>query len=115
MQIDLVDFQSLLDGRYKWILNAQDHMTKFCNLRPLKEKSVSYVAWALYKIFCRWRAPLILQSDTIADEDENDDGNVLPMVEEIQNIRDEIRKLKEPVLVESPVASSVVMPCCHFR
>ena len=29
MQIDLVDFQSLPDGEYKWILNAQDHLTKF--------------------------------------------------------------------------------------
>ena len=63
MQIDLVDFQSLPDGEHKWILNAQDHMTKFCHLRPLKEKSASCVAWALYKIFSRCGAPLILQSD----------------------------------------------------
>ena len=32
------------------------------------------------------------------------------MVEEIQNIREEIRKIKEPVLVESPVVSPVVDP-----
>ena len=63
MQIDLVDYQSLPHGEYKWILNAQDHMTKFCHLRPLKAKSASEVAWALYKIFCRCGAPCILQSD----------------------------------------------------
>ena len=63
MQIDLVDYQSLPDGEYKWILNAQDHMTKFSHLRPLKFKSASCVAWALYKIFCRCGAPVILQSD----------------------------------------------------
>ena len=63
MQIDLVDFQSLLDGEYKWIMNAQDHLTKFSHLRPLRAKSADEVAWVLYKIFCRCGAPLILQSD----------------------------------------------------
>ena len=63
MQIDLVDFQSLPDGEYKWILNAQDHLTKFSHLRPLRAKSAKEVAWALYKIFCRCGAPVILQSD----------------------------------------------------
>ena len=32
------------------------------------------------------------------------------MVEEIQNIREEIRKIKEPILVKSPVVSPVVDP-----
>lgn len=63
MQIDLVDFQSLPDGEHKWILNAQDHLTKFCHLRALKAKSASEVAWHLYQIFCEFGAPLILQSD----------------------------------------------------
>ena len=63
MQIDLVDMQSLPDGEYKWILNAQDHLTKFCHLWAIKAKSASEVAWALYKIFCRVGAPVILQSD----------------------------------------------------
>ena len=39
MQIDLADVQSLPDDEYKWILNAQDHFTKYCHLRPLNVKS----------------------------------------------------------------------------
>lgn len=38
-------------------------MTKFSHLRPIKTKSSSEVASALYKIFCRCEAPCILQSD----------------------------------------------------
>lgn len=63
MQIDLVDMQSLPDGEYKWVLNAQDHLTKFSHLRPLKKKCMKEVAWELYLIFCRCGAPVILQSD----------------------------------------------------
>ena len=63
MQIDLVDMQSLPDGEYKWVLNCQDHLTKFCHLRPLKKKCMKEVAWELYLIFCRCGAPIILQSD----------------------------------------------------
>ena len=38
MQIDLADMQSLPCGENKWVLNAQDHLTKFIHLRPLKKK-----------------------------------------------------------------------------
>ena len=41
MQIDLADVQSLPDD--EWILNAQDHFTKYCHLRPLKAKLKSYM------------------------------------------------------------------------
>ncbi|XP_008188371.2 uncharacterized protein LOC103310808 [Acyrthosiphon pisum] len=37
-QVDLIDFQSVLDGKYKWILNYQDHNTKFISLRPMESK-----------------------------------------------------------------------------
>eukprot|EP00102_Acyrthosiphon_pisum_P023276 XP_016660486.1 PREDICTED: Ig-like and fibronectin type-III domain-containing protein 2 [Acyrthosiphon pisum] len=40
-QVDLVDFQSLPDGKFKWILNYQDHRTKFLSLRPLESKRAS--------------------------------------------------------------------------
>ena len=49
MQIDLVDFQSLPDGDLKWVLNAQDHLTKFCHLRPLRDKTAFAVANELYR------------------------------------------------------------------
>ena len=34
-QVDLIDMQSQPDGDFKWILHYQDHLTKFCSLRPL--------------------------------------------------------------------------------
>ena len=55
--------QSLPDGEFKWILNAQDHLTKFCHLRPIRAKSAKEVAWPLYKIFFRVGALVTLQSD----------------------------------------------------
>ena len=63
MQIDLVGFQSLPDGEYKWVLNAQDHLTKYCHLRPLKDKTALAVAKELFDIFCQFGCPVILHSD----------------------------------------------------
>lgn len=34
-QVDLVDMQTCKDGEFKFILNYQDHLTKFIQLRPL--------------------------------------------------------------------------------
>ncbi|KAL4119028.1 hypothetical protein QTP88_011901 [Uroleucon formosanum] len=62
-QIDLVDFQSLPDGKYKWILNYQDHHTKFISLLPLESKRAVEVASNLLTIFLTFSAPKILQSD----------------------------------------------------
>ncbi|KAL4141348.1 hypothetical protein QTP88_004003 [Uroleucon formosanum] len=62
-QIDLVDFQSLPDGKYKWILNYQDHHTKFISLLPLESKRAVEVASNLLIIFLTFGAPKILQSD----------------------------------------------------
>ncbi|CAF1056525.1 unnamed protein product [Brachionus calyciflorus] len=63
MQIDLIDFRTMPDGEYCWILNAQDHFCKVCWLRPLKDKSTKEVARALIDIFGHFGAPKILQSD----------------------------------------------------
>ena len=60
-QVDLVDMHSLPDGEYHYILNYQDHLTKFCHLRPLKGKDAAGVARELYQIFASFGAPLILQ------------------------------------------------------
>ena len=43
-QVDLIDMQSQPDGEYRFILNYQDHLTKFVRLVPLKHKSASDVA-----------------------------------------------------------------------
>lgn len=62
-QIDLIDFQSIPDKEYKWLLNYQDHATKFLHLRPLRSKQASEVALEVLFIFLEFGAPYILQSD----------------------------------------------------
>lgn len=62
-QVDLIDFQSIPDGEYKWLLNYQDHSTKYVCLRPLRSKHAVNVAEELLKIFLQFGAPSILQSD----------------------------------------------------
>ncbi|CAF3237895.1 unnamed protein product, partial [Rotaria sp. Silwood2] len=62
-QVDLIDMQSCPDGHFKFILNYQDHFTKFCILRPLKTKTAVEVAFHLLDIFTTFGAPIILQSD----------------------------------------------------
>ena len=43
-QVDLIDMQAQPDGEFRFILNYQDHLTKFCILRPLKTKQIENVA-----------------------------------------------------------------------
>lgn len=62
-QIDLIDFQSMPDGEYKYVLVYQDHGIKFCQLRPLKEKTHKAVATELIGIFSIFGPPSILQAD----------------------------------------------------
>ncbi|CAM4848069.1 unnamed protein product [Rotaria magnacalcarata] len=63
VQVDLVDMQSCPDGPFKFIMNYQDHFTKFCILRPLKTKTAAEVAYQLLDLFTILGAPVILQSD----------------------------------------------------
>ena len=62
-QVDLIDFQSMDDGQYKWIMVYQDRLTKFVVLRPLTSKRACEVASQLMDIFALLGAPVILQSD----------------------------------------------------
>ena len=55
--------QAQPDGAHKFILNYQDHFSKFCVLRPLKSKHASAVAEVLLEIFTLMGPPAILQSD----------------------------------------------------
>ena len=61
-QVDLIDLQTP-GGDYKFILNYQDHLTKFVVLRPLKSKRAAEVAYHVLDIFCLFGSPHILQSD----------------------------------------------------
>lgn len=62
-QVDLIDLQTQPDNEFKFILNYQDHLTKFVVLRPLKTKTASEVAKQLMDIFTLLGAPSILQCD----------------------------------------------------
>jgi hypothetical protein len=62
-QVDLIDMQSMPNGVFKWIMVYQDHLTKYCVLRPLTSKRASEVAYQLMDIFLLFGAPHILQSD----------------------------------------------------
>ena len=62
-QVDLIDMQSQSDGEYRFILNYQDHLTKYVILRPLKTKTADEVSSHLVDIFCMRGAPTVLQSD----------------------------------------------------
>jgi hypothetical protein len=55
--------QSEPDGYYRIMMNNQDHLTNFTNLRPLKNKTAEEVACQLMDIFCMFGAPFILQSE----------------------------------------------------
>lgn len=62
-QADLVDYQTLADGPYRYILHYQDYLSKYHILRPLTSKRATEVARHLFQIFIDFGAPLILQTD----------------------------------------------------
>jgi len=51
-QVDLIDMQSEPDVYYRFIMNYQDHLTKFTILRPLKSQTAEEEAYQLMDIFC---------------------------------------------------------------
>ena len=62
-QVDLIDMQSMPQGEYRFIMVYQDHLTKYCMLRPLPNKRAACVAFHLMDVFLNFGAPAILQSD----------------------------------------------------
>ncbi|XP_023230700.1 KRAB-A domain-containing protein 2-like [Centruroides sculpturatus] len=62
-QVDLIDFQTQPDGKFKFIMVYQDHLTKFILLRALESKQAEEVAYHLNDIFLTIGAPCILQSN----------------------------------------------------
>lgn len=78
-QVDLIDLQTQPDKDYKFILNYQDHLTKFVVLRPLKTKTAAEVAEQLMDIFTLLGAPSILQCD-------NDRELTNKIIEELANL-----------------------------
>ncbi|KRZ82951.1 KRAB-A domain-containing protein 2 [Trichinella sp. T8] len=62
-QVDMINFQTMPDGDFKYIMTYLNHFTKFCILSPLKSKRAEEVASKLLEIFLTFGAPSILQSD----------------------------------------------------
>lgn len=62
-QVDLIDMSGMVIGGYTFILNYQDHFSKFCILRALKTKTAKEVVSNLVHIFSTIGAPKILQAD----------------------------------------------------
>lgn len=48
-QVHLMDFVSCATGEYKFLLQCQDHLTKYCFLKPLKSKKAREVedTWSI--------------------------------------------------------------------
>ncbi|KAL4103913.1 hypothetical protein QTP88_019230 [Uroleucon formosanum] len=62
-QIDLIDMQSQHINGFRFILNYQDHLTKFVLLRALSSKRAEEIAHNFLDIYTTFGAPAILHSD----------------------------------------------------
>ena len=62
-QVDLIDFQSMPNGEFRFLLNYIDHGCKFLFSIPIVRKRASCIAIALFQIFIVIGPPMILQSD----------------------------------------------------
>jgi hypothetical protein len=62
-QTDIIDFQSMPDGAFKFLLNYIDHGVKKLTCIPITSKRASCVAFALFTIFTETGPPSILQTD----------------------------------------------------
>lgn len=62
-QVDLIDLQTQADGDFKFLMQYQDHLTKFVILRALKTKTAEEVAFHLKDIFSIFGAPCIFHTD----------------------------------------------------
>jgi hypothetical protein len=85
-QVDLIDFQSMPDGEFKFLLNYIDHGIKKLTSVPLVAKRASGVALALLGIFTEQGPPAILQTDNggeFSGSATNHDGHRLLLDDEV--------------------------------
>ena len=62
-QADLIDVKAFEQAECSFILNYQDNLTRFCVLKPLRDKSAESVLKALFEIFNLLGAPKCLHTD----------------------------------------------------
>ena len=94
-QVDLIDFQSMPDGLFKYLLNYLDHGVKKLTSIPLTSKQASSVAFALLTIFTKQGPPSILQSNNggeFSDHAHNYVGRCMVLDDEFIDLV--IRKVK---------------------
>ncbi len=87
-QVDLIDFQSMLDGEFKFLLNYINHGIKKLTSVPLVAKRVSSMAVALLGIFTEQGPPSNLQTDNSGEfsgSATNHDGHRLLLDDEETN------------------------------
>lgn len=99
-QVDLIDFQSHPDGKYKFIVVYQDHLTKFIILKALEYKRAEEVAFNLIDIFTLIGAPSILQSDNGREFSNNIVSNLKDMWPELKIVHGKPRHSQSQGSVE---------------
>jgi IS30 family transposase len=92
--------QSEPDGYYRFIMNYQDHLTKFTILCPLESKTAEEVAYQLMDIFCMFGAPFILQSDNGREFANKIIQNLADMWPEMKFVHGKPRHPQSPGSVE---------------
>ena len=94
-QVDLIDFQSIPDGDFRFLLNYVDYGTKLIYSEPIVAKRAITVAYALFHLFTVIGPCAILQSDNgkemtdIGNEEINrcirlDDGFLDNVIKEVK-------------------------------
>lgn len=66
-QVDLVDMQSMPGGKYRFIMNYQDHLTKFCIIEDLSSKRAAEVAYKILLNIFLYLVPLIFCNLTMIE------------------------------------------------
>lgn len=85
-QIDLIDFQSMPDGNFKYLCNYIDHGIKFAFSIPIVSKRPSTVAFVLLQIFTIIGPPSILQSDNGREFIDQAGGKHIDLSDEVSLI-----------------------------
>jgi hypothetical protein len=62
-QADIIDFQSMPDGAFNFLLNYINHGVKKLTRIPITSKQASCVAFTLFTIFTETGPPSVLQTD----------------------------------------------------
>lgn len=99
-QIDLIDMQSQSINNYRFIMNYQEHLTKFVTLKPLKTKRAEEIAYNLIDIYTTFGAPAILHSDNGREFVNNIINELHTMWEDVKIVHGKSRQSQSKGSVE---------------